>query len=79
MNLANNVIRQVNKERTALEAWKKLDELYLVKSLSRKISLKVQLFGFKMDASRSLKSNFDELKKITIKLADSGKDLTNEN
>lgn len=36
---------------TALKVWKKLDEFFLMKSLSSRISLKVQLFGFKMDTS----------------------------
>lgn len=41
LQLVDNVIRQVNKERTALEAWKKLDELFFLKSLSSHIRLKV--------------------------------------
>lgn len=59
--------------------WKKLDELYLLKSLSSRISLKVQLFGFRIDTSKSLESNLNELKQMIIELVDSGEDLSNEN
>lgn len=59
--------------------WKKLDELFLIKSLSSQIILKMQLFGFKMDAIKSLECNLDKLKKMTIKLIDTGEELFDEN
>ena len=54
INLADNVLRQVDEEDTALKVWNKLESLYMVKSLSNKIYLKEQLIEFKMDPSKSL-------------------------
>ena len=79
LNLANNVLRQVDEEDTALKVWNKLESLYMVKSLSNKIYLKEQLFGFKMDPSKSLEENLDEFNKITIGLANIDEKISNEN
>lgn len=79
MNLADNVLRQVNKETIALGVWKKLYEFYLLKSLSSRINLKVQFFNFKMDSTKSLETNLDDLTRITIELDDSSEELSVEN
>lgn len=79
MNLADNVLRQVNKKTIALEVWKKLYEFYLLKSLSSRINLKVQFFNFKMDSTKSLETNLDDLTRITIELDDSSEELSVEN
>lgn len=50
-----------------------------MKSLSNHISLKVQLFGFKMDMAKSLENNLDELNKMKIEFTDSGEDLSYKN
>ena len=55
LNLADNVLHQVDEEDTALKFWNKLESLYMLKSLSNKIYLKEQLFGFRMDPSKILK------------------------
>lgn len=60
LNLDDNVFRQVNKERSSLEVWKKVDEVFLVKSLLSCISVKVMLFGFKMDLNKNLEVNLDD-------------------
>ncbi|KAL5556552.1 hypothetical protein UlMin_038788 [Ulmus minor] len=59
LNLADIVLRQVNDEDIAAKIWIKLESLYMTKSLSGKIYLKEQLFGFKMDQSKSLEDNLD--------------------
>lgn len=69
----------MNKEKTTIKVCKKLNEVFLVKSLYSRINLKVQLFGFKMDLSKSLEANLDELKKMTIELAYSSDHLLDEN
>lgn len=69
LNLADNVLRQVDEEDTAAKVWLKLESLYMNKSLSNKIYLKEQLFGFKMDSSKNLEDNLDDFKKITVSLA----------
>ncbi|TXG52803.1 hypothetical protein EZV62_021972 [Acer yangbiense] len=77
----DNVLRQVNDEDTAAKVWNKLESLYMTKSLSRKIYLKEQLFGFKMDQSKSLEDNLDDFTKLNIELAnaDSTEALSDEN
>ncbi|PON33242.1 LOW QUALITY PROTEIN: hypothetical protein TorRG33x02_355210 [Trema orientale] len=46
--LSDNVLRKCNKEISAASLWLKLDNLYMTKSLTDQIYLKVKLFGFKM-------------------------------
>ncbi|KAK3225245.1 hypothetical protein Dsin_005107 [Dipteronia sinensis] len=69
LNLSDNELREVNDETTAYDVWKKLESVYLTKSLTNKIYLKERLFGFKMDPSKKLGQNLDEFKKMTIELA----------
>ena len=79
LNLADNVLRQVDEKETALKIWKKLESLYMVKSLSNKIYLKEQLFEFRMDSSKSLEENLDDFKKITVALANIDEKISYEN
>ncbi|TXG64459.1 hypothetical protein EZV62_011453 [Acer yangbiense] len=81
LSLSDNVLREINDEKTACDVWKKLESLYLTKSLTNKIYLKERLFGFKMDASKGLGENLDDFKKMTIELANAGVDekLSDEN
>ncbi|TXG61365.1 hypothetical protein EZV62_012728 [Acer yangbiense] len=72
---------KLNDEKTACDVWKKLESLYLTKSLTNKIYLKERLFSFKMDASKCLGQNLDEFKKMIIELANAGvyEKLSDEN
>ena len=79
LNLADNVLRQIDEENTALKVWNKLESLYMVNSLSNKIYLKEQLFGFKMDPSKNLEENLDKFKKITVSLANIDEKISDEN
>ena len=78
LNLADNVLQQVDEEDTTLTVWTKLKSPYMVKSLSNKIYLKEQLFGFKMDPSKSLEENLYEFKKITVSLANIDEKISDE-
>ena len=49
LNLADNVLRQVDDENTTAKIWLKLESLYMTNTLSNKIYLKEQLFGFIQD------------------------------
>jgi len=51
----------------------------MTKSLSNKIYLKEQFFGFKMNSAKSLEENFDDFKVITIALANINKKISDEN
>ncbi|TXG67745.1 hypothetical protein EZV62_009020 [Acer yangbiense] len=81
LNLFDNVLREVNDETTAFNVWKKLEGLYLTKSLTNKVYLKERLFSFKMDPSKCLGQNLDEFKKMIIELANAGENekLSDEN
>ena len=79
LNLVDNVLRQADKEDTTFKIWKKVESLYMEKSLSNKIYLKEQLFWFRMDLSKSLEENLDDFKKITVALANIEEKISNEN
>src|SRR2546430_1458756 len=59
LNLSDTVLRKVRGNSTAPELWMKLNELYMVKSVSKIAYLKEQLFAFKMDAMKSIDDNYD--------------------
>lgn len=74
-HLSDSKIRQVDRENTSAKIWKKLDELFQVKSWTNKIFLKEQLFGYKISSSKSLDENLDDFLTMTIELENS---ITNE-
>ena len=51
----------------------------MVKSLSNKIYLKEQSFGFKIDPSRNLEETLDEFNKITVSLTNIDEKISYEN
>ena len=51
----------------------------MVRSLSNKIYLKEQLFGFKMDSLKNLEENLDDFKKIIVALANIDEKISEEN
>ena len=69
----------MDEEDTAAKVWLKLESLYMTKTLSNKIYLKDQLFGFKMDSSKTLEENLDDFKVITIALANIEEKISDEN
>ena len=79
LNLADNVLQQIDDEDPTTKVWLKLESLYMTKNLSNKIYLKEQLFGFKMDPSKSLEENLDDFKVITIGLANIDEKILEEN
>ena len=58
--LADNVLRQIDGEDTAYKVWKKLEQLYLTKSLTNRTLLKEKFVGFKMDIAQNLEQNLDD-------------------
>lgn len=77
--LADNVLRQVNDIESAPELWKKLDKLYLSKSLTNKILLKERFFGYRMESSKTVEENLNEFNKICLDLTNSGEKIESEN
>lgn len=78
MNLADNVLRQVIGEKTALGIWNRLNQLYMAKSTATKIFLKGKFYGFKMNATISLEQNLDDLNKIVLSLTNMGEIIKEE-
>ncbi|KAA0067462.1 Retrovirus-related Pol polyprotein from transposon TNT 1-94 [Cucumis melo var. makuwa] len=66
--LSDEVLRLVDEATTTGELCKKLESLYLTKSLQNKLYLKEKFFGYKMDQSKSLEENLDEFQKIIVDL-----------
>ncbi|TYK10340.1 Retrovirus-related Pol polyprotein from transposon TNT 1-94 [Cucumis melo var. makuwa] len=77
--LSDEVLRLVDEATTIGELWKKLESLYLKKSLSNKIYIKEKFFGYKMDQSKSLEENLDEFQKIIVDLNNIGEKMSDEN
>ena len=59
-------MRKVDEVKSTAELWKKLEQLYLVKSLPNKIFLLEQFFGFKMDTTKDLDANIDDFNKLCL-------------
>ncbi|TYK13957.1 AP-1 complex subunit mu-2-like [Cucumis melo var. makuwa] len=70
--LSDEVVRLVDEATTTGELWKKLESLYLTKSLPDKLYLKEKFFGYKMDQSKGLEENLDEFQKIVVDLTNIG-------
>lgn len=77
--LFDSVLRQVDEITTTVELWKKLEIMYLKKSLTNKILLKERLFGYRMDPSKSLDDNLDEFVKIFLDVTNIGEKIDDEN
>ena len=74
-----NVLRLVDEATTTGELWKKLESLYLTKSLPNKLYLKEKFFGYKMDQSKGLEENLKEFQKIIVDLNNISEKMSDEN
>lgn len=79
MHLLDNVFRQIKKENIIAKVWLKLKSLFMTKFLTNKIYPKEQLFGFKIDSTKSLVNNLGEFNKITISLTNIDEKISYEN
>ena len=66
--LSDELLRLVDEATTTGDLWKKLESLYLTKSLLNKLYLKEKFLGYKMNHSKSLEENLDEFQKIIVDL-----------
>ena len=64
--LADNVLRQVCEEKSAMALWKKLEYLYLDKSLSNHFYLMMRLFRMRMQEGTPIKQYIDEFNKAVL-------------
>ena len=60
LHLSDSILRKVDEAKSTAKLWKKLEALYMVKTLPNKIFLLEKFFGFKMDTSKDLDTNLDD-------------------
>ena len=68
LHLFNEVLREVAKEKTASGLWAKLEELFLRKSLAKKLYMKRKLYTFSMKEGTVMKDHLDEFNKLILDL-----------
>lgn len=68
LHLSNEVLREVSKEKTASGLWEKLEELFLKKSLAKRLYMKRNLYMFSMKDGTTLKDHVDEFNKLILDL-----------
>nr|GEU56955.1 retrovirus-related Pol polyprotein from transposon TNT 1-94 [Tanacetum cinerariifolium] len=68
LSLLDEVIYEVAEEETAHEVWKKLETIYIIKSLTKKLLLKQRLFSLRMKEVSSLKEHLDSLNSMLMDL-----------
>ncbi|GJZ54720.1 retrovirus-related pol polyprotein from transposon TNT 1-94 [Tanacetum coccineum] len=68
LSLSDGVLYEVADEETATGVWKKLETIYMTKSLTNKLLLKQRLFSLRMKEGSSLKEHLDALNSILMDL-----------
>ena len=78
LHLLDSILRKVDEAKSTAELWKKLEALYMVKTLPNKIFLLEKFFGFKMDTSNDLDSNLDDFNKLCLDLSNCDQKFSDE-
>ncbi|KAL8544325.1 hypothetical protein ACS0TY_004749 [Phlomoides rotata] len=80
--LGDKPLREVCKEKTAIDVWRKLESLYQTKSVSNKLYVKQKLLDFRMADGKDLNEQLDvfnryidELEDLDVKIDDDDKAL----
>ncbi|KAH9684673.1 DNA (cytosine-5)-methyltransferase 1B [Citrus sinensis] len=68
LHLSDEVLREVSKERTATGLWAKLEEMFLKKSLAKRLYMKRRLYTFSMKDGVAMKDHVDEFNKLILVL-----------
>lgn len=76
--LADNVPRQVCEEKTAVALWKKLESLYLDRSLSSRFYLMMRLFRIRMQEGTPIRQYIDEFNKAVLDYQNVGSSMDND-
>ena len=66
--LADSVLREVCDEETAIGLWKKLETLYMTKSLTNRLYLRQRLYTLRMAEGTTLHEHLDNFNKIIMDL-----------
>src|SRR4051812_18399923 len=59
MRVTDNILREIATEKTASDAWKKLEKVYSGKSLTNQLYLKKQIYNLRMDEGTPVKQYLD--------------------
>ncbi|GJU74030.1 retrovirus-related pol polyprotein from transposon TNT 1-94 [Tanacetum coccineum] len=78
LSLPDEVLYEVADEETAAGVWKKLEKLYMTKSLTNKLLLKQRLFSLRMKEGSALKDHLDALNSILMDLKNVEVKIDNE-
>ncbi|KAH9764272.1 hypothetical protein KPL70_001465 [Citrus sinensis] len=78
LHLSDEVLREVLKERSAAGLWAKLEEMFLKKSLARRLYMKRRLYTFSMKDGVAMKDHVDEFNKLILDLENVNIILENE-
>ncbi|KAL8476571.1 hypothetical protein ACS0TY_029029 [Phlomoides rotata] len=80
--LGDRPLREVSKEKTVIDVWKKFESLYQTKSVSNKLYVKQRLLYFRMSEDKNLNEQIDtfnryvdDLEDLDVKLEDDDKTL----
>ncbi|KAL8467999.1 hypothetical protein ACS0TY_031300 [Phlomoides rotata] len=80
--LGDKPLREVSKEKTVIDVWRKLESLYQTKSVPNKLYVKQKLLNFKMSEDKNLSEQLDtfnryvdDLEDLDVKLEDGDKAL----
>ncbi|GJW07978.1 retrovirus-related pol polyprotein from transposon TNT 1-94 [Tanacetum coccineum] len=68
LSLSDEVLHEVVDQETTVDVWKKLEKLYMTKSLTNKLLLKQRLFSLRMKEGSTLKDHLDALNSIMMDL-----------
>ncbi|KAH9754233.1 hypothetical protein KPL71_015385 [Citrus sinensis] len=70
LSLGDGVLREVGDQTTAAGLWKKLEDLYTKKSLTKRLSTKKRLYTLQMEEGSSLTTHIDAFNRIILDLED---------
>jgi hypothetical protein len=70
LSLLDRVLREIADEETTARLWKKLESLYMNKSLTNRLYLKQRLYTFKMKEDMPLCDHLDNFNRIMLDLKD---------
>ncbi|KAH9779743.1 hypothetical protein KPL71_007826 [Citrus sinensis] len=79
LSLGDRVLREVGDQTTAAGLWKKLEDLYTKKSLTKRFSTKKRLYTLQMEEGSSLTIHIDAFNKIILDLEDINVKIEDEN
>ncbi|KAH9682681.1 hypothetical protein KPL71_027445 [Citrus sinensis] len=78
LSLGDGVLREVGDQTTAAGLWKKLEDLYTKKSLTKRLCTKKRLYTLQMEEGNSLATHIDNFNRIILDLEDINVSLEDE-